>query len=70
MASQFLDDQKTREPEDLLPSSQSLGLAKEIDHRPEGDDMVQEGGGDVEKRWGKSPAIRGSCHGYHPSSLP
>jgi hypothetical protein len=50
MTSKFLDDQKTREPEDLLPSSQSLGLAKEIDHRPEGDDVVQEGGGEVGKR--------------------
>jgi hypothetical protein len=42
MTSQFLDDQKTRKPKDLLQSSQSLRLAKEINHRLEGDDMVQE----------------------------
>jgi hypothetical protein len=47
MTSQFFDDQKTRKPEDLLPSSQSLGLAKEINQRPEGDDMMQE----VEMKW-------------------
>jgi hypothetical protein len=49
MTSQFFDDQKTRKPEDLLPSSQSLGLAKEINQRPEGDDMMQE----VEVKWGR-----------------
>jgi hypothetical protein len=49
MTSQFFDDQKTREPEDLLPSSQSLGQAKEINQRPEGDDMMQE----VVVKWGR-----------------
>jgi hypothetical protein len=32
---------KTRKPDDLLPSSQSLEVAKEMDQRLEGTDMMQ-----------------------------